>query len=339
MTPNCSHYLSKKCKIVETSINKLERTLDKTNSDLKDVEKINACIIQVKDLLWSLSNDRVRLINSVRELCQDKEDIGLVETFTSIHEALSALDSLEVRGRDSAGLHVMIQDHALDLDDPMLLSEINDRSSDNDFKSGSVRVTNGQISFVYKTASEIGQLGDNTLVLRSAILSDKLLHRALASSHASAVVVGHTRWASIGIISEPNAHPLNSEQERQEEMPYVVAAINGDVDNFADLKEIEDLLISPAVTSDSKVMPTLMAQHLSKEGTDTLTVTEGFRKTARSLQGSVAVVANAALDPENLHLALRGSGQGLYVGLAEDAYIVASVSPMDSLKEHRSTYD
>ena len=316
--------LIEKCKIIETSITNLERTLDQANSDLQDIEKINACIIQVKDLIWSLRNDRVRLINSVRELCQDKREKGLVETFTSIHEALSALDSLEVRGRDSAGLHVMIQGHALDLNDPTLLSEITDRLSDNEFKSGSIRVVDGQISFVYKTASEIGQLGDNTLVLRKAIMSDKLLHRALASSQASAVVVGHTRWASIGIISEPNAHPLNSEQESQSEMPYVVAAMNGDVDNFADLKETEDLMISPAVTSDSKVMPTLMAQHLSEEESDTLLVAEAFRKTARSLQGSVAVVANAASDPENLYLALRGSGQGLYVGLAEDAYIVAS---------------
>jgi len=316
--------LIEKCKIIETSITNLERTLDQANSDLQDIEKINACIIQVKDLIWSLRNDRVRLINSVRELCQDKRERGLVETFTSIHEALSALDSLEVRGRDSAGLHVMIQDHALDLNDPTLLSEITDRSSDNEFKSGSIRVVDGQISFVYKTASEIGQLGDNTLVLRKAIMSDKLLHRALASRQASAVVIGHTRWASIGIISEPNAHPLNSEQEGQGEMPYVVAAINGDVDNFADLKEIEDLMISPSVTSDSKVMPTLMAQNLSKEEGDTSLVAEAFRETVRSLQGSVAVVANAASDPENLHLALRGSGQGLYVGLAEDAYIVAS---------------
>ena len=57
MTPNCSHYLSRSVKIVDSSLNNLERTLDKTNSDLKDVEKINACIIQLKDLIWSLRND------------------------------------------------------------------------------------------------------------------------------------------------------------------------------------------------------------------------------------------------------------------------------------------
>ena len=66
--------LIEKCNIIETSITNLERTLDQANSDLQDTEKINGCIIQVKDLIWSLRNDRVRLINSVRELCQDKRE-------------------------------------------------------------------------------------------------------------------------------------------------------------------------------------------------------------------------------------------------------------------------
>ena len=43
------------------------------------------------------------------------------------HQALSALDRLEVRGRDSAGLHVLIRDHALDPADPGVRAAI-DRS-------------------------------------------------------------------------------------------------------------------------------------------------------------------------------------------------------------------
>ena len=323
-SPELLVLLNDKCQSIESALIDLEISLNETDSPLEEIEAVNASIVQIKDLIWSLRNDRTRLVNSVRELCQEKWNDGAVETYTSIHEALSALDRLEVRGRDSAGLHLMIRDHALDLDDPITASEIRERSIDNDYKSGSVRLVGDQISFVYKTAAEIGQLGDNTLALREAIMSDKLLHRALLNDQASALVVGHTRWASIGIISEPNAHPLNSEQEGRSELPYVVAAINGDVDNFADLKDLETLSITPAVTSDSKVMPTLMAQHLSKAEDELSSITEAFRKTVETLEGSVAVVANAASDPENLHLALRGSGQGLYIGLAEDAYIIAS---------------
>ena len=51
---------------------------------------------------------------------------------------------------------------------------------------------------------------------------------------------------------------------------------------------------------------------------------EAFRATVASFEGSVAIAANAAVAPDHLLLALRGSGQALYVGLAEDAYIVAS---------------
>ncbi len=44
-----------------------------------------------------------------------------------------------------------------------------------------------------------------------------------------------------------------------------------------------------------------------------------------ALEGSVGIVANAVvLDPDELFLALRGSGQSLNIGLAEDAFVVAS---------------
>ena len=43
-----------------------------------------------------------------------------------------------------------------------------------------MRATGDVLSFVYKAAAEIGELGDNTAVLRAAIRDDPLLHLALA---------------------------------------------------------------------------------------------------------------------------------------------------------------
>ncbi len=52
--------------------------------------------------------------------------------------------------------------------------------------------------------------------------------------------------------------------------------------------------------------------------------TTAFCQTVSSFDGSVAVAVSAAARPDQLLLALRGSGQSLNVGLAEDAFIVAS---------------
>ena len=113
-------------------------------------------------------------------------------------------------------------------------------------------------SFVYKAAAEIGELGDNTTVLRAMVDGDGLLRAALAADTAKAVVLGHTRWASVGIVSEANAHPLNGEQVGGGDEPYVVAALNGDVDNYADLIATEALRIQTEITTDAKVIPSLM---------------------------------------------------------------------------------
>ena len=113
----------------------------------------------------------------------------------------------------------------------MLLDERHDPL----FGSRAVRAAEGSLSFVYKAAAEIGELGDNTAALRDCDPRRRLLHLAVGSDRPAAVVLAHTRWASVGIISEPNAHPLNGDEGAATDRPYVVAALNGDVDNFADL--------------------------------------------------------------------------------------------------------
>ena len=66
------------------------------------------------------------------------------------------------------------------------------------------------------------------------------------------------------------------------------------------------------------------------------TADEAFRRTVAGLEGSVAIGARRPPSPGTVHLALRGSGQALYVGLADDAYLVAS-EPY-GLVEETATY-
>jgi glucosamine--fructose-6-phosphate aminotransferase (isomerizing) len=284
------------------------------------LERVNASIIVVKDAVWALRRDRLRAAEGVEVLAGPGAGPAAVAAHLSVHQALSAIDRLEVRGRDSAGLHLLVRHHGLDLSSPAMQAALAERAADPLFASMAVRTPEGHLSFVYKAAAEIGELGDNTRHLRALIAGDPLLRQALDDDAAETVVLGHTRWASVGIISQPNAHPLNSEELDEVGGPYLTAVLNGDVDNFADLKAGESLRIAPEITTDAKVIPTLTSRAMA-EGND---LVEAFRRTVNLLEGSVAITASAATDPGDLLLALRGSGQALYVGLAEDAFIVAS---------------
>ncbi len=309
---------------LERLVGQLDRALDDPagfTTELDDVglEHLNATVVRLKDAVWAVGRDRLRTAREVAALAGPDAGPAAVETFTSVQTALSALDRLEVRGRDSAGLHLLVRNHGLDLDAPATAAALAARTADPLFGSGAVRVVDGCVGFVYKAAAEIGELGDNTRRLRDALRSDPLLAQAVAADDAETVVLGHTRWASVGIISEANAHPLDNE-EVGADGPYVVAALNGDVDNFADLKASEGLRIATEITTDAKVIPTLVSRRLAA-GDDLL---DGFRRTVAGFDGSVAIGAAAASEPDRLLLALRGSGQALYVGTSEDAYVVAS---------------
>jgi glucosamine--fructose-6-phosphate aminotransferase (isomerizing) len=174
------------------------------------LEEANAALLALKDAWWAVARDRLPTAAGVRDLVGPSPSWSAIEVATSVQQALSALDRLEVRGRDSAGLTVLVRDHGLDLDEPAVAAMVESRSADPLFRSLAVRTAEGHLSFVYKAAAEIGELGDNTRALRAAIAGDDLLHLALAADTASALVLGHTRWASVGIISQPNAHPLDS---------------------------------------------------------------------------------------------------------------------------------
>ena len=132
----------------------------------------------------------------------------------------------------------------------------------------------------------------------------------------------------MGIISEPNAHPVNGEELSSAQDLVSVAVLNGDVDNHADLKARHNLRFADPITTDAKVIPALVDRGRSS-GSTTL---QAFLNAVTQFEGSVAIGYCAADEPDNMYLALYGSGQGLYVGLAEDRFIVAS-EPYGTVEE------
>ena len=298
----------------------IETELDERSAPSAELEVLNAALVRLKDAVWAVWRDRLRNARAVGDLAGAGASVAALEAFTSVQVALSAIDRLEVRGRDSAGLSIVVRNHGLAHADPGVVRLLEARQADPLFVHGAVRRSGDVVAFVYKAAAEIGELGDNVAALRAAIRADDLLHLAVAPDAAEATILGHTRWASVGIISEPNAHPLDHTETTGAEAPLVLGALNGDVDNYADLQVAEGLLTAAEITTDAKVIPALVSRRLAagRRGDD------AFRNTVATLEGSVAIGSLLADDPGSLYLALRGSGQALYVGLAEDAFVVAS---------------
>src|SRR5919108_2102499 len=145
---------------------------DDVPTDPAQLETVNAAVVRVKDAVWAVAEDRVRTGREVAALAGHEPGWAAIEAYTSIQQALSAIDRLEVRGRDSAGLHVLVREHGLDLDSHALSGLLASRADDPLFRSGSVRLVDGCLSFVYKAAAEIGELGDNTRALREALRAD-----------------------------------------------------------------------------------------------------------------------------------------------------------------------
>jgi glucosamine--fructose-6-phosphate aminotransferase (isomerizing) len=289
-----------------------EARIDALHVDTATLDAEVARLSRVKDASWAIRRDRLRAADAVHVFAGASAGASSLVGYFAIHQAFSAIDRMEVRGRDSAGISVLVTSPSFATLSSELTGLMAGRTSDPLFTNTSVRHSGSTLVFVYKAAAEIGELGDNTKHMRDAVSADALLRTALSVPDSRVAVLGHTRWASVGIISEPNAHPVTGEEIDVEGQQVSVAVLNGDVDNHTELRERHNLRFADPITTDAKVIPAIVDRGRGT-GLDTQAA---FLNAVTQFEGSVAIGYMTASDPNDMYLALFGSGQGLYIGLA-----------------------
>ncbi|MHB9096965.1 MAG: class II glutamine amidotransferase domain-containing protein, partial [Syntrophales bacterium] len=325
-----------------------------------DIEAVNRGLVLIRDLVWGLDHDildNVQRIVSLAGACGVAEvDPEALPKYRKINTLLNCLDRLEVRGRDSAGIQISFvpadAGAALEilrsLREKGLEGELRRRTEAGDLINGSITCSPGAASggegaggaaltFTYKTASIIGELGRNVRELRRHIAGDSLLHALVRLPVSFETALAHTRWASVGSITEENCHPLSnftlpSAPSAVQEKIYpaygtgpwsIHVVLNGDIDNYLPLREALEAggeLIAPTVTTDTKIIPLQIEKYLLA-GHD---LRESFRRAVGDFEGSHAIAMVSNVEPGKAYLALRGSGQSIYVGIAPDKYLFSS---------------
>jgi len=288
---------------------------------------------RLKDIAWCLNAELSENIEKIRTLMSHTEPcFNTLIIFKKINSVLNSIDRLEVRGRDSAGISLMFVLDASEFDkfkallgQKNLAEEWAERTGKEILLNKSISVNNTSVSFAYKTAAEIGSLGDNVSFLRKQIQNDMILKTIAGFPHLHHTVISHTRWASVGAITEPNCHPVDNRTVGNNTPSSIIhVCLNGDIDNYLELKngcEAENRnLIPKDITTDTKIIPLQIEKYI-RQGMD---VTEAFRASVRDFNGSHAICMHTDLAPGKLFLAQKGSGQAIFIGLAQDHYMPAS---------------
>ena len=308
------------------------------------VEIVDRRMENLKDAAWCIRTELLDNIDKVRALIPENKETAsgdIVKIYRNINTVLNSIDRLEVRGRDSAGISLLF---LLEKQTCVGLRQSMDQSGlGDDFlkRCNHPVLTHNSISmipdneadlvgitFTYKVAAEIGSLGDNVRTLRRQISDDTLLKMAAQCTHKFHTVSAHTRWASVGAITIANCHPVdNRTSGTAGSGAYgkgtIHACLNGDIDNYLELKtqfETQGESIPREITTDTKIIPLQVEKYL-RAGHE---VAEAFRLAVNDFEGSHAISMLTDLAPGKFFLAQKGSGQAIFVGLAEDHYIPTS---------------
>ena len=142
------------------------------------------------------------------------------------------------------------------------------------------------------------------------------LASAVANGEVSGSVgIGHTRWATHGVVNQPNSHPHTSSSGS------VAIAHNGIIENFLSLKdELMDSGVEFKSETDSEVLAHLVGNAVESGSS----LREAVIGAASRIRGNTAVVAVSEAEPRVVVGLRVGNAGGIVVGKNESAAVMAS---------------
>jgi glucosamine--fructose-6-phosphate aminotransferase (isomerizing) len=170
------------------------------------------------------------------------------------------------------------------------------------YDSAGMAIMNGQ---GFKTTRRTGRVAE--------------LESALGDAPAGRLGISHTRWATHGDVTEENAHPHVSSDEK------IAVVHNGVIENYLGMKKFlkEKGYIFQSET-DTEALANLIAYHYKKEpkteGKNRFL--ESIRKSLRHVEGTYGIAVICADFPDELIGARKGSP--LIVGIGNGENLIAS---------------
>ncbi len=157
------------------------------------------------------------------------------------------------------------------------------------------KIENGEPKFyLYKKAGKLTQLVG-------------VLPKELAGTWG----IGHTRWATHGMVTDQNAHPFYSQNKK------IAVVHNGIIENFQNLRAT---LQSSGVTftseTDSEVVPNLVEKYYKGD------LLSAVQNALNEVIGTYALAITSIDEPNKIVVAKRGGP--LVIGIADGAYYIAS---------------
>lgn len=155
-------------------------------------------------------------------------------------------------------------------------------------------------------------------VRRDAGKLDNLRARVAEAPPQGHIGVGHTRWATHGPPTTPNAHP------HRDRSGQIVVVQNGIVENFLSLrKELSEQGYPFLSDTDTEVIVQLISREYDRCGE----MAAAVRRALALLRGPSAVVALSAYEPDKLFVARLGNAGAVVIGQGVGEMFVASDIP------------